>query len=215
MAHSSRPLISSGSERSSFPTGGLVLCLVGLLLLAAVQPLCAAEHIVLSRVGAGSDAMWNDFRKYLTDKGFTMSIHETPASMEKQVETANRVNKEKALFMLAVELVPSDRTDAFIAVSSAKKGKGLILNVDEVPGSHAARSGELASSIASAFQRKVKAIPLFMFLGVDMPGVFVRLEVEKTRPAGAFGRLHEGLLNYMKRGKDERERKGERRDPAP
>jgi len=117
--------------------------------------------------------------------------------------------------MLAVELVPSDRTDAFIAVSSAKKGKGLILNVDEVPGSHAARSGELASSIASAFQRKVKAIPLFMFLGVDMPGVFVRLEVEKTRPAGAFGRLHEGLLNYMKRGKDERERKGERRDPAP
>lgn len=180
-----------------------------------MQPLCAAEHIVLSRAGAGSDAMWNDFRKYLTDKGFTMSIHETPASMEKQVETANRVNKEKALFMLAVELVPSDRTDAFIAVSSAKKGKGLILNVDEVPGSHAARSGELASSIASAFQRKVKAIPLFMFLGVDMPGVFVRLEVEKTRPAGAFGRLHEGLLNYMKRGKDERERKGERRDPAP
>jgi hypothetical protein len=195
--------------------GGLFLCLAGFLFLGAVQPLWAAEHIILFRAGVNDDAMWNDFRKYLAGKGFTMSVHDAPASMEKQVETANRVNREKALFMLAVQLVPSDRTDAFVAVSNAKKGTGLILNVDEVPGSHAVRSGELASSIAAVFQRKVKAIPLFMFLGVDMPGVFVWLEVEKVRPANAFGRLHEGLLNYMKRGKNERERQGERRDPAP
>jgi len=195
--------------------GGLLACLAGLFLLAAVQPLCAAERIVLSRAGAGDDAIWNDFRKYLTGKGFTLSVHDTAASMEKQVETANRVNKEKVLFMLAVELVPSARTDAFIAVSNATKGKGLILNVDEVPGAHAARSGELASAVAAAFRRKVKVIPLFMFLGIDMPGVFVRLEVEKTRPAEAFDRLHEGLLNYTKRGKDERERQGERRNTSP
>jgi hypothetical protein len=195
--------------------GTLLPCLAGLFLLAAVQPLCAAEHIILSRAGTGDDAMWNSFRKYLAGKGFTMSVYNTPDSMEKQVETANRVNKEKAIFMLSVELVPSDGTDAFIAVSNAKKGKGLILNVDEVPGSHASRSGELASSIAAAFQRKVKAIPLFMFLGIDMPGALVRLEVEKTRPGDAFDKLHEGLLNYMKRGKDERERQGERRNTSP
>lgn len=195
--------------------GALLPCLAGLFLLAAVQPLCAAEHIILSRAGTGDDAMWNSFRKYLAGKGFTISVYNTPDSMEKQVETANRVNKEKAIFMLSVELVPSDGTDAFIAVSNAKKGKGLILNVDEVPGSHASRSGDLASSIAAAFQRKVKAIPLFMFLGIDMPGAFVRLEVEKTKPADAFDKLHEGLLNYMKRGKDERERQGERRNTSP
>jgi len=195
--------------------GGLLPCLAGLFLLAVVHPLSATEHIVLYRAGATDDAMWKDFRKYLAGKGFTMGVHDAPVSMEKQIETANRVNKEKALFMLAVELVSSDRTDAFIAVSNARKGKGLILNVDEVPGSHADRSGELASFIAAAFQRKVRAIPLFMFLGMDMPCVFVRLEMEKTRPADAFGRLHEGLLNYMKRGRDERERQGERRDSAP
>lgn len=195
--------------------GGLLPCLAGLVLLAAAQPLSATEHIVLYRAGASDEAMWKDFRKYLAGKGFTMGVHDAPVSMEKQVETANRVNREKALFMLAVELVSSDHTDAFIAVSDARKGKGLILNVDEVPGSYAARSGELASLIATAFQRKVRTIPLFMFLGIDMPCVFVRLEVDKARPADAFGRLHEGLLNYMKRGKDERERQGERRDPAP
>ncbi|HOD75020.1 MAG TPA: hypothetical protein PKJ17_03270 [Syntrophorhabdaceae bacterium] len=194
--------------------GALLLCLAGLLLPAAVQPLRAAEHIVLSRAGAADDAMWNSLRKYLAGKGFTMSVYDSPASMEKQVEIANKANKERATFMLAVELVPSDSTDAFVAVSNAKKGKGLILNVDEVPGSHASRSGEMASSIAAAFQRKVKAIPLFMFLGIDMPGAFVRLEVQKARPADAFDKLHEGLLNYMKRGKDERERQGERRNTS-
>ncbi len=194
---------------------GLLLCLAGLFLFAPIQPLCAAERIILSRAGTGDDALWNGLRKYLAGKGFTMSVYDTPASMEKQVEIANKINKEKAIFMLAVELVPSDHTDAFIAVSNAKKGEGLILNVDEVPGSHTTRSGELASSVGAAFQRKAKAMPLFMLLGIDMPGVFVRLEVEKARPAEAFDRLYEGLLNYMKRGKDERERQGERRNTSP
>jgi len=144
-----------------------------------------------------------------------MSVYDSPESMEKQVETANKVNRERALFMLVVELVPADSTDAFIAVSSAKKGKGLMLNVDEIPGSHAVRSGELASSIAAAFQKKVKSVPLFMFLGIDMPGVFVRLDVQKSKPADAFDRLYEGVVNYMKRGKDERELQGERRNTSP
>lgn len=160
--------------------------------------------------------MWNGLKKYLTNKGFVLSVYDFPGTMEKQVETANRMNKEKALFMLAVELVPSERADAFVAISDARKGKGLILNADEVPGSHIARSQELGSFIAAGFQKKVKPVPLFMLFGIDMPGAFVRLEVPKDKPADAFDRLHEGMQNYMKRGsKDERELKSERRNTSP
>jgi len=195
---------------------GRVFLLLFLLLAICAQPLCAAEHIILSRAGAGDDPMWNGFKRYLTNKGFVLSVYDCPESMEKQVEMANRMNKEKALFVLVVELVPSERAGAFIAISDAKKGKGLILNADEVPGSHIVRSQELGSFIAAQFQKKVKPIPLFMLFGIDMPGAFVRLEVPKDKPADAFDKLHDGMQNCMKRGsKDERELKSERRNTPP
>lgn len=195
----------------------ILLCFTLIFLLSCAEPcLCAAEHIILSRAGVRDEPMWNAFKRHLTGKGFAVSVYDSPESMEKQVETANRVNREKAAFMLVVELVPSERFDAFVAVSDARKGKGLIVNADEVPGSHVARSTELGSSIAAQFQRKVKSIPLFMLLGIDMPGVFVRLEVPKGKPAEAFDKLYDGMMNYMKRGnKDERELKGERRNTSP
>ena len=114
--------------------------------------------------------------------------------------------------MLVLEIVPSDRADAFIAVSDAKKAAGLILSADEVPGAHGARSEELGSSIAERFQKKVKPMPLFVFLGIDMPAVFVRLDVSgEEGPAEAFAKLYDGMLNYTERGnKDERQFKGER-----
>jgi len=65
--------------------------------------------------------MWNAFKRHLTGKGLTVSVYDSPESMEKQVETANRVNREKAVFMLVVELVPSERSDAFIAVSDPER----------------------------------------------------------------------------------------------
>lgn len=195
----------------------ILLCFTLLFLLSCAEPcLCAAEHIILSRAGVRDESMWNAFKRHLTGKGLTVSVYDSPESMEKQVETANRVNREKAAFMLVVELVPSEHSDAFVAVSDARKGKGLIVNADEVPGSHIARSTELGSSIAAQFQRKVKPVSLFMLLGIDMPGVFVRLEVPRGQPAEAFDKLYDGMMNYMKRGnKDERELKGERRNTSP
>ncbi len=77
--------------------------------------------------------MWNAFKRHLTGKGLTVSVYDSPESMEKQVETANRVNREKAVFMLSWSC-SSERSDAFIAVSGTLKGKALV-KADEVPGS--------------------------------------------------------------------------------
>jgi len=193
-----------------------VSCCIFLVLVLCASVLFAADNIVLVHAGTRDAALWNGFKKYLTNKGYVISSYEAADTMEKQVETANRINREKAKFMLVLELVPSDAADAFVAVSDAKKGKGMILEVDEVPGSQIGRSEELATSIAAQFQKKVKAIALFALLGIDMPGVFLRLDVPKDRPVEAFNKLHDGILNYMKRGiKDERERKGERRNTPP
>lgn len=185
------------------------------LLLALTLPAFAAERIVLVRAGGTDDAMWGSARKYFSGKGFSVAAYDQQRTIEKQVETANRVNKEKARFMLVLEIVASDRSDAFIAVTDAKKAKGYVLNADEVSGTHALASQELGSSIAARFQRKVKAIPLFMFLGMDLPAVFVRLDVPRERPEESFDKLYDGIVNFTKKGsKDERERKTERRDPS-
>lgn len=186
-----------------------------IFLLTGTVSALAAERIVLIRAGSTHDAIWNSTKKYFAGKGFSVAAYDQARSIEKQIETANRVNREKARFMLALEIVPSDQVDAFIAVTDAKKAKGLVLNADEVPGTHALHSLELASSIAARFQKKVKPAPLFMFLGMDLPAVFVRLNVPRERDMEALDRLCDGMLNFTKRGnKDERELKGERRDPA-
>jgi hypothetical protein len=193
-----------------------ILTIAGILfLLAGVLPALAAERIVFTRAGETDDAMWNSAKKYFAGKGLSIAAYDQPKSIEKQIETANKINREKAHFMLILEIVASDRSDAFVVVSDVKKAKGLVLNADEVPGTHALRSQELGSSIAARFQKKVKAVPLFMFLGMDLPAVFVRLNVPRESPAETFDKLYDGVLNFTKRGnKDERELKGERRDQA-
>ncbi len=186
-----------------------------ILLLALALPAFAAERIVLVRAGGTDDTMWASAKKYFSGKGLSVAAYDQQRTIEKQVETANRINKEKARFMLVLEIVESDRSDAFVAVTDEKKAKGYVLNADEVPGTHVLASRELGSSIAARFQRKVKAMPLFMFLGMDLPAVFVRLDVPRERPEESFDRLYDGMVNFTKKeGKDERERKTERRDPS-
>lgn len=199
------------------PGAKAVFSLAILIIVLGASPLFCADQIVLVQTGNKDAALWTGFKKYLAGKGYAVSIHEAADTMEKQVETANRINKEKGRFMLVMEMLPSPGgTDVFVAVSNAKKGRGRILEIEEITGSHIAQSEELAALIASRFQKKVKAIPLFALLGIDMPGVFLRLSVQKDRALEAFDMLHDGMANYLKRGiKDERERKSVRRNPPP
>ena len=193
-----------------------VVFLVAAIIASCAAPLFAAERIILVQAGTGNAALWNGFKKYLAGKGYTVSAYEAATTMEKQVETANRINRERAGFMLVLEMLPSEKIDVLVAVSDAKKGKGMILNIEEVPGLHIDSSKELATSIADQFQEKLRVLPLFTFLGIDMPGVFLRLGIPKDKTAEAFGKVNAGMAKYLKRGiKDERERKSERRDTQP
>jgi hypothetical protein len=159
-------------------------------------------------VGERDQALWNGLKRYFVNKGYGISIYEGADTIEKQIQNANKINKEKAVLFLAIELVSSETQDIFIAVQNAKKGQGNLLEIDEVPAAYDADSEELARAIAAPFGKKIKRLPLFVFLGIDMPGTFLRIDCPKDKTGDIFNRLNEGIQKYLKRGvKNESERK--------
>jgi len=45
----------------------------------------------------------------------------------------------------------------------------------------------------------VKHVPLFPLLGVDMPGIFLRLECSQDKVREALGLLHGSIQSYLRR----------------
>ena len=184
--------------------------LVCIFLLIPFSSLHARDNIVFYQMGDRDSALWNGLKTYFTGKGYGVSIYEGADSIEKQIQNANKIGKERAAIFLAVDLVPSDKEGIFVAISKTKKGTGNILEIDEVPAAHSADSEELALSIAAPFSAKIKRLPLFVFLGIDIPGAFLKINCPKDRTGNIFNKLNEGLQKYLNRGvKDENERKNQ------
>jgi hypothetical protein len=182
--------------------------LVCIFLLMPFFSLQARDNIVFYQMGDRNPALWSGLKTYFMGKGYGVLIYESANSIEQQIQNANKISKEKAVIFLAIELVPSEKEGIFIATSKTKKGKGAILEIDEVPAAHSANSEELALSIAAPFGTKIKRLPLFVFLGIDMPGVFLKIDYQKDKTGEIFNKLNEGLQKYLNRGvKDENERK--------
>jgi hypothetical protein len=182
--------------------------LVCIFLLMPFLPLHARDNIVFYEMGDRNPALWSGLKTYFTGKGYGVSIYEGADNIEKQIQNANKISKEKAAFFLAIELVPSEKEGIFVAISKTKRGKGSILEIDEVPAAHGIDSEELALSIAAPFGTKIKRLPLFVFLGIDMPGAFLTIDCPRDRTGEIFNKLNEGLQKYLNRSvKDESERK--------
>ena len=160
----------------------------------------ADEQFVIYRMGERDQTAWNMFRKYFSAKGYNMSYYDGADNLEKHIENVNKINRSNGTVFLAIDLVMGGGSSIFVAATNAKRGKGVIPNIDEVPAIHINNSMELATMIAAPFNKKIKRIPLFMLLGVDMPGIFLRLESPKDKMGEMFDRLHEGLQKYVKRG---------------
>jgi len=183
------------------------LCIIFLMSSLDVH---ARDSLVFYQVGERDPVLWNALKRSFASKGYGVSVYEGATTLEKQIQNANKINKERAAIFLAIELVSSDIESTFVAMSSAKKKKGNVLEIDELPAAHIEDSEELAQAIATAYKRKIKKLPLFVLLGIDMPAVFLRIDCPKDRAADIFDRLHEGLQKYTRRGaQNEAERKGE------
>ena len=165
----------------------------------------AGEHIVLYRLGIKDPVAWEQLRKYLTTKGYKISMFDGPDTIEKHVENVNKINKLNASALIALDFAAGDKNRTIVAVSSAKKGKGNILAIEEMPALYANESRELATSLASVFNKGVKEFPLFPLLGVDIPGIYLKIYYTHDKTNEVLEKLHEGMQRYFKRGiKDER-----------
>ena len=185
--------------------------IIGITLIALVFLLfpvfCShgGEHIVLYRLGAKEPVVWEQLRKFLGAKGYRISMYDVPNNIEKHVENVNKINSLKASALIAMDLAAGEDNRIIVAVTTSKKGRGNILNIEEMPALYANQSRELATSLASVFDKGVKEFPLFPLLGVDMPGVFLKIGYTPDKTAEVFEKLHEGMQRYFKRGtKDER-----------
>ncbi len=165
----------------------------------------AGEHFVIYRMGERDQAAWSMFRKYFSAKGYNMSYYDGADSIDKHIENVNKINTSNGTVFLAIDLILGGTTNnVLVAATNARRGKGNIPDIDEVPAIHINNSMELATMIAAPFNKKIKKMPLFMVLGIDMPGIFLRLESPKDKAGEVFDRLHEGLQKYTERGKNER-----------
>ena len=172
-----------------------------------------AQHIVLYHVGEKDAAALSMLRKHLAGKGYTVSSFDGTNTIEKQVELANRINRLRASLLIALDFSFGEEEDTAvtIAVTDAKKKSEKILAIEDVPGSHVASSKEFAGFLAESFNRKVLELPLFPLVGIDMPGLFLRIECPKDDAGEVLGKLSDSMQKYFGKGKrDEKQRKSER-----
>lgn len=177
------------------------IAVVIIFMLAPIFYSHGGEHIVLYRLGIKDAASWEQLRRYLGAKGYRVSMFDGSDNIEKHVENVNKINKLKASVLVAMEFGMGDQNRTVVAVTAAKKGKGNILAIDETPALYANESRELATSLASVFGKGIKEIPLFPFLGVDIPGVYMRIDYTPDKTNEVLEKFHEGMQRYFKRGK--------------
>ncbi|MCX8111120.1 MAG: hypothetical protein N3D15_07710 [Syntrophorhabdaceae bacterium] len=176
-----------------------------LILSFVYLPVFASEHIIFYIVGEKRTPETDAAKRYLEKKGLKVSAYPVTNSIEKHIENINRMNNQKARMLIALNIEVSENEGCFVAVSNAKKVSGLFQAIEDLPGVYGADSRELAGSIASSFNVKVKELPLFPLIGADMPGVLVYVMTKKDGINIALERLYAGIDNYLKRGRrDER-----------
>lgn len=165
----------------------------------------AGEHIVLYRLGTKDPVAWEQLRKYLGARGYATSMYDGTNNIEKHVESVNKINKLRASAFIAMDLSVGETYQVVVAISTARKGRGNIPAIEEMPALYANESRDLATALASAFNKGVKELPLFPLLGVDMPGVYVKIAYTPDKAVEVYEKFYKGVQSYFKRGiKDER-----------
>jgi hypothetical protein len=159
-----------------------------------------APHIVLYHVGEKDQEARTLLKKHLAGKGFTVTAYDGTDRIEKHVELANKINRLRASLFIAVEFVFGEKESVVIAVSNAKKTEAQVLAIEELPALYINSSKEFAALVAEPFKRKVLDLPLFPLLGIDMPGVFMRIVCPRDQTDEFLSKLSDSVQKYLSKG---------------
>jgi hypothetical protein len=163
----------------------------------------AGPTIALYKVGDHGQDVVASISRALEAKGYPVILVQGEMTVEKHIEKANILNRSLAKLLIAFQFIPSDKSRRVTVVKTlSKKGEGNFLTIDEVPGKFADESNRFAYAVADSFTVKVKQMPLFPLLGVNMPGFFLRLEGKETDLGDFTSRLCSGLEIFIKKDKN-------------
>jgi hypothetical protein len=191
-----------------------VKILLGLPLVLLLVTCCfGADSLVVYQVGAREQQPWTVFKDFFKEKGYDVLFHQGETTLEKHLERTGKINRGPAKFLLAMELVFGEDSSVLVAMTDQKgsepsqggswnplSGSGnRFLTIDELPARYASESGRLAGAVATSFNVKVKHLPLFPLAGVDMPGIFLRIECKQDKAREMLGLLHGSIQTYLRR----------------
>jgi hypothetical protein len=186
-------------------------------------PCCfGADGFVVYQASDKEPSAWAAFKDFFKEKGHDVTMVQAEATLDKYVEKIPRINRAGGKFLLVMELGYGDETRILVAMTdqgrpddgargdaggpsgSAKPRPdwgttNRFVAIDELPAKHAGESKRLAESVAAPFKQKVKHVPLFPLLGVDRPGIFLRLECSQDKVSEALGLLHGSIQSYLRR----------------
>ena len=168
-----------------------------ILLICSGQAHAAARNIVFYRIGDTGQVVWTVLKVYFEDKGYGVTIVQGETVIEKHAEKVSRINRGPGDIFLALELIPDTLSRVMVAESNARGGEGRILAIDEIPARFARESDRLAADVAGQFNVRVKRLPLFPLLGVNMPGIVVKLEFSEGQTADVMAKLSRGVETYF------------------
>jgi hypothetical protein len=163
----------------------------------------AGYVIALYKIGDAGPAVVQALSRALEAKGYPLMVIQGDAVIEGHVEKASAINRSAAQICIAFQFVPSDKVRRITVMKTlAKKGNGSFLTISEVPGKFAEESNRLAYAIADSFSVKVKQMPLFPLLGINMPGILLQLEANEKEVGDFASRLCGGIEKYIKKEKN-------------
>jgi hypothetical protein len=177
--------------------------IIALMLLFVLSPVFSSngtEHVVFYRLGEKDPDAWNLLRKYFQAKGYSLTVYEGTSNLDRHIENVNKINRGTPGLFVALDFRIGDRNSVMVAVTGAKRERGSILSIEEVPAVHEIQSRECARSVAESFQKGPKELSLFPLLGVDMPGIFVKMECTREKISETFEAFYGGLQRYFARG---------------
>jgi len=191
-----------------------VKILLSLTLVLVLATYCfGADSLVVYQVGAKEQQPWTVFKDFFKEKGYDVLFHQGETTLEKHLERIGKINRGPAKFLLAMELVFGEDGSVLVAMTDQKgpeasQGAGgnslsesgnRFLTIDELPARYASESGRLAEAVAASFNVKAKHLSLFPLVGVDMPGIFLRIGCKQDKAREMLGLLHRSIQTYLRR----------------
>jgi|GEM_PF-540934 hypothetical protein len=190
--------------------------------LAFVQCCFGADSFVVYQVNDKEPSAWAVFKDFFKEKGYDVTIYQAETTLERHVEKVPRINRSGVKFFLVMEMGYGEQSRVLVAMTdqgrpddeprgSAGSASGSakasadwgstsrFVAIDDLPTKHAGKSKRLAEAVAAPFKQKVKHVPLFPLLGVDMPGIFLRLEGNQDKLRESLGLLHGSIQSYLRR----------------